>query len=132
MIAIHLLNSKGDTKHAEHAEAWYNKIKPSSDAVLAELEAAKDKTELITVDLCPLRAIREVLDNGEDVYLGDIGFTRLGDGKLLGPPGVEVSTELAPRYAAENAERVVGDRDIVWTIGCAFIGYTIFSVLNQT
>lgn len=131
MITPHLLNSKCDAKHAEHAEVWYNVVKPPSDAVLAELETAKDKTELITVGHCPVQAIREVLDNGQDVYLGDINFTRLRDGKLLGPSGVEVNAEQAPRYAAENAGRAIGDPDIVWTVGGVFFGLMISSVLIQ-
>ncbi|KAF9469678.1 hypothetical protein BDZ94DRAFT_1151485 [Collybia nuda] len=101
----------------EHAEAWYAVITPPIAAVLAALDAAKDKADLITVDICPVRAIREILDNGEDVYLGDIGFTRLQDGKLLAPPDVEVDKELASRYASENAERMVGDPKIIWTVG---------------
>lgn len=78
------------------------------------------------VDCCPVQAIREVLDNGEDVYIGDISFKRLGDGKLLGPPDIEIDDELALRYAAENAERAIGDPDIVWTVGGAFIGDMVF------
>lgn len=117
MIGPHSLNVKVYVNHAEHAEAWNNIIRPRSDAVLAELEAARDQKELIIVRTSPVQSIREVLDNGEDVYLGDISFIRLADGKLLGTPGVEVTTEDAPRYAAENAERAVGDPDIIWSVG---------------
>lgn len=90
------------------------------------MDAAKDKTDLVTIDHCPVRAIREVLDNEEDVYLGDIGFDRLGDGKILAPPGVEVNDELASRYATENAERVAGDLDIVWTVGGTCVDFIDF------
>jgi hypothetical protein len=83
---------------------------------------------LITVDYCPVRVIREVLENGEDVYLGDIGINRLGDGKLLAPPGAEVDNELVARYAGENAQREPGDPDIVWTIG----GESSSVIVNST
>jgi hypothetical protein len=116
---------------AEHAEAWYGVIKPPSDAVLEKLGLARDKAELIIVDHCPLRAIREVLENGEDVYLGDIGCTRLRDGKLLAPPGVEVDDELAAHCARENAQREPGDPDIVWTIGCRIFNALAHSILIQ-
>ncbi|KAF9469679.1 hypothetical protein BDZ94DRAFT_1243001 [Collybia nuda] len=79
----------------EHGEAWYAIIKQPIDAVLAELDAAKVINALVTVNKCPVRTIRKALDNGEDIYLGEIGFDRPEDGKLLAPLDVEVDKKLA-------------------------------------
>jgi hypothetical protein len=86
---------------------------------------------LITVDYCPVRAIREVLANGEDVYLGDIGYTRLRHGKLLAPPGTEVDVELAARCARENAQREPGDSNIVWTVGCRIFNADLLDINSE-
>ncbi|KAJ6601265.1 acyl-CoA N-acyltransferase [Mycena vulgaris] len=58
----------------EHAEWWMNQIKPASDKLLAELEAARDDETLKIVDDCPVRHLREVRDDGTEIFLGDIGF----------------------------------------------------------
>jgi hypothetical protein len=105
----------------EHAEAWFAFIKSQSDAILSKLEAAKDTKDLITVDKCPVRAIREVLANGEEVYLGDIGIQRCTDGKLLAASaGIQASDEEITRYEDENSRRSVGDPEIVWDFGGTF------------
>ncbi|KAJ7606781.1 acyl-CoA N-acyltransferase [Mycena polygramma] len=58
----------------EHADWWLNNLKPLSDAFLVELEAARNEP-LKIVDACPVRAIREVKEDGTDIFLGEIGIT---------------------------------------------------------
>jgi len=59
---------------------------------------------------CPVRHIREVLRDGTDVYLGDIGITRAVMEEVLDP-------EERKKVAQANNERAVGDPSIVWTFG---------------
>jgi RimJ/RimL family protein N-acetyltransferase len=114
-----MLTRKGiDVIPTEHAEGWFKSVQAYSDAVLSKLEAAKDSQGLITVDECPVRAIREVTANGEEVYLGDIGIQRCTDGKLLAASvGVQANNEEIARYEDENSRRIVGDPEIVWDFG---------------
>ncbi|KAG6903631.1 hypothetical protein DXG01_016133 [Tephrocybe rancida] len=101
----------------EHAEAWYEKIKAQSDDALATLEAARDSTEPILVDICPVRVIRELKEDGTDVYVGDIGILRVGDGKLLAPPSEAADKEKKAKYLEGNNALLLGDPNIAWTIG---------------
>jgi GNAT superfamily N-acetyltransferase len=102
----------------EHGESWFTSVQRSSEAVLSELEAAKDVQGLITVDECPVRAIREVKADGEQIYLGDIGIQRCTDGKLLAASvGIQADAEKITRYANENSHRSVGDPEITWDVG---------------
>ncbi|KAJ7194738.1 acyl-CoA N-acyltransferase [Mycena pura] len=58
----------------EHAEEWLSRVIPLSDKLLAELEAARDDPVPKIVDGCPVRIIREVVDDSTDIFLGDIGI----------------------------------------------------------
>ncbi|KAG6890041.1 hypothetical protein C0995_012498 [Termitomyces sp. Mi166 len=100
----------------EHAEAMYEKFKVIWDFCQAELEAARESPELVLVGNCPVRAIREVLEDGSDVFLGDIGITRAKDGKLLAPPD-ETDDENAARYVEINMSLPAGDPNITWSVG---------------
>ncbi|KAG5647668.1 hypothetical protein DXG03_008391 [Asterophora parasitica] len=101
----------------EHAEEWYAKIKQSSDAILAELEAARESPELVLVGESPIRVIRQVKEDGEDVYVGDIGIIRCVEGKLLAPLASPVDDEHQANYVEANAALAVGDPNIIWTFG---------------
>jgi hypothetical protein len=102
----------------EHAKAWFAFVQARSNAILGQLEAAKDAQDLITVDECPVRAIREVMENGEEVYLGDISMQRCIDGKLLAVlAGVQAEEDEIARYSEENSRRSIGDPEIIWDFG---------------
>ncbi|RDB29408.1 hypothetical protein Hypma_015951 [Hypsizygus marmoreus] len=101
----------------EHAEAWYKVISTPSEETLAAIEAARDMPDLITVRHCPVRVIREVKEDGEDVFLGDIGLLRFDEGRLLAPDGLQADDEQKAKYVNANIERPVGDPEIVWSIG---------------
>jgi len=102
----------------EHAEAWFAFVQARSNAVLSQLEAAKDAQDLITVSECPVRAIREVMENGEEVYLGDVVMQRCTDGKLLAVlAGVQAEEDEVARHAEENSRRCIGDPEIIWDFG---------------
>jgi len=101
----------------EHAEAWYSGCKKASDEILAHLEEAKESPESVLVSGCPVRAIRKVNEEGEEEYLGDIGITRLQNGRLLAPPLAPLDEEHLAKYVAENVALSLGDPEIVWTVG---------------
>ncbi|CAK5280769.1 unnamed protein product [Mycena citricolor] len=91
----------------EHAHGWLQTTKSSADDILAQLEAAKDDTELKTVDGCPVRSIREVREDGTDVFLGDIGFMLSYQTFELEPLG----------RTKQDAPRRDPERPDVWSCG---------------
>lgn len=92
-----------------------NKRIPVVQKVLQELENAKDEENLNIVDDCIVSAIRQVNEDGTDVMLGDITFSRCPWMELAGPTGV--NWELKDQLQKENNSRVPGDPDILWTVG---------------
>jgi calcineurin-like phosphoesterase family protein len=56
------------------------------------------------------------MENGEDVYLGDIAIDRWTDGRVL-TVSADVQAEEEERYAERNIRRMVGDPNIVWHLG---------------
>jgi hypothetical protein len=103
---------------AEHAKTWFAFAQRYSKTVLSKLDAARAAPELIILNACPVRAIREVKENGEEIYLGDIGIDRCMDGKLLAlSAGAQADDEQAARYKEENCGRRAGDPDIIWYFG---------------
>ncbi|KAJ7455929.1 hypothetical protein B0H11DRAFT_1925876 [Mycena galericulata] len=59
----------------EHADAWLNQAKQKSDALLAELEAAREDPEPKIVDACPVGHIQEVEEDGTEIFVGNIEIT---------------------------------------------------------
>jgi hypothetical protein len=99
----------------EHAKAFFAQAQASSNAVLYELNAAKDVEVPLVVRHCPVNAIREVKKNGEDIFLGDISLRRCTDARLL---AAVADNENRNYLAEENSCLPVGDPKIIWTIGC--------------
>ncbi|KAJ7157161.1 acyl-CoA N-acyltransferase [Mycena filopes] len=56
----------------EDAEWWLSRMKERSDRELAELEAARDDPTPRIFDFLPVGFIREVQEDGTDVYLGHV------------------------------------------------------------
>lgn len=95
----------------------YEKFKVICDISQVELEAARESLELVLVGNCPVRAIREVQEDGSDIFLGDISITRVKDGKLLVPPDEADDEEKTAKSLETNMSLPVGDPNIVWSIG---------------
>ncbi|TDL25993.1 acyl-CoA N-acyltransferase [Rickenella mellea] len=97
----------------EHAELWIKAVKSGCDAVLAQLEHAAETGQMgpIIVDGCPVRILREVREDGTDIFLGDIAIDRNGKFDTSGDTEAEKELELA------NMARPVGDDEIVWSFG---------------
>lgn len=95
----------------DQADEWAAKMKDEADSFIREFAAiSSGEPDRKFVSGCPFKMIREVRDDGEDVYLGEIDFVRCG---YL---GYEESEKV--RLTAENEAKPVGDPSIVWQIGC--------------
>ncbi|SJL06087.1 uncharacterized protein ARMOST_09423 [Armillaria ostoyae] len=99
----------------EHAGSWLPHIKSLSDKILEELDSARDEASLRIVDDCPVRYIREVKEDGTDVFIGDVAIIRCPLMDLTSSS--DISQGEKDRLLAENVSRPAGDPKIVWTIG---------------
>ena len=98
----------------EHAEEWVAKTKDASAAVMRELRTANEehpRGPFVAVSGCPVGCLRAVREDGTEVFLGAIEFTRCGFPDLLDRKEQE-------RLVARNGSRKRGDPEIVWCIGC--------------
>ena len=101
-----------------HAQATVNKRKAASERVLEELRAPesegidepKGPTGLKLVSGCPVTAIREVKEDGTDVYIGNVGCMRSDYYHILDPDEAKRLTDI-------NRVRKIGDPDIIWHMG---------------
>jgi len=99
--------------HDGHAEEWLGIIVKQSEhmiAALREEEQVNADGPLKLVEGCPVRHIREVLPDGRDVYVGDIGINRAQMEEVL-------DAEERKRAVEANERKAIGDPSIVWTFG---------------
>lgn len=100
---------------AEHADFWIGKVKGESDAVLGALQKAAESdgstAAPIFVGGCPVHNLREVQEDGTDVYLGDVRIDRSFEFEYLRDKVKEEA------LVKENASRPVGDSEIIWSFG---------------
>ena len=89
----------------EHAHAW-NAHAGARSQDLFEAMRRGDKY----IDGCPLRAIREVQEDGSQVFIGDLNVDRRADDV---PWGAEDEKD--------NGTKPTGDPTIVWLIGCKLV-----------
>ncbi|KAF4611980.1 hypothetical protein D9613_004126 [Agrocybe pediades] len=97
------------------AEDWLQIAKPKSDALLQELLDAQGSDKLKTIDGCPVPSIREVKEDGTQVYIGNITF-----GRCMHPELIDTDTidhEHAEEKKAANDALQVGDPKIIYSIG---------------
>ncbi|KAF5352386.1 hypothetical protein D9756_005806 [Leucocoprinus leucothites] len=95
----------------EHARNWITRIKNECDLGLKDLnDALKDATTTkpLVLSHLPVRFLRELQEDGTDVYLGDIGLTRCPQVEVLDNP--ELDSEA-------NSSLPAGHPSIVWTFG---------------
>ena len=64
-------------------------VKSKADSILEELESARDKSELIITDGCPVRYLREIKEDGTELFIGEIGIYRCNHAELMGPNGLD-------------------------------------------
>lgn len=104
-----------------------NLIKPKCDAVLQELHDAQGTEALKLVGASPVRSIREVKEDGTDIFIGDVDIGRCGYGEFFGTDGVDWAHR--DLKVKENEDRKLGDQDIIWDFGGILT--SAFSSLNS-
>lgn len=97
----------------EYAGPWLTDNILASDATFNILREAdvQGKEELVFVDACPVRALREVQEDGTDLYIGDLFIHRCERFYDLR------DSEQERIRAKQNAELPVGDPGIIWDVG---------------
>ncbi|KAJ6543559.1 GNAT domain-containing protein [Mycena vulgaris] len=91
---------------AARAEPWLTKVKAETDVVVQELHSTPGGP----FTGCPVRHIREVREDGTDVFIGDVGLARSRWSEVL-------DADERARLVAENNARAAGDPAIVWHVG---------------
>jgi hypothetical protein len=92
---------------ASNAEQWIVKVKAETDAVIEDLKANPSGP----FGGCPVRHIREVQEDGTEIFIGDVGLVRSYWPELL-----DVDERKA--LAEKNKARAPGDPEIAWHVGC--------------
>ena len=87
-----------------------------AEETLKELEDAKDDPKLKIVKECPVSCLREIKEDGSDVFIGDLTIKTCVYGELMCPDGV-VDWENKKKQEDENNSLEVGDARIVWCLG---------------
>ena len=98
----------------EAANKFLSRIVPAAAKFFEDMEAFKDDATLKVVGEFPVRAIREVQEDGTDIYIGDINISRCGYGELIDLNGVD--WENASERKKINDSLEVGDPRILWSI----------------
>ncbi|KAF8167485.1 hypothetical protein B0H34DRAFT_18902 [Crassisporium funariophilum] len=94
---------------------WLEGTKAATDRVLQELEDAGEDAELKIVGECPVRTIRQVMEDGTDMLIGDLGLMRCRHGELMNFGTVD--WENKEKLQNENDTIEVGNPNIIWSMG---------------
>lgn len=106
------------------ADSWLEHITKEADVSLREIKEAwdnrkssDDDASLPFVGTCPVRYVREVMDDGTDVLLGEIALHRC--------EYPDKKRDLAERASAiqANADLTIGDPAIAWCMGGMWAPY---------
>ncbi|KAH9486385.1 hypothetical protein JR316_0000449 [Psilocybe cubensis] len=100
-----------------HAQSFFDITRSLSDRLLSQLEDTKDQRGLVILENCPVRAIREVHEDGSDTFIGDIGFMRCPIGELMGTNAASLDWENKTIVEERNNKLPAGDPNIIWSIG---------------
>lgn len=112
--------------HEQDAIDFITSVQAWTTPVVEELERvrAENGGELSddwVAAACPFKAIREMKEDGTDVYIGDLMMARSGYEDL----GVAPDDPERKRTTEENMARPKGDPEIVWTIGGTYCSLLI-------
>ena len=101
----------------EAANKFLSRIVPAAVKFFEDMEDFKDDSTPKVVGEFPVRAIREVQEDGTDIYIGDIGISRCGYGELQLMDLNRVDCENASERKKINDSLNLGDPSILWAIG---------------
>jgi len=96
----------------DHGNEFIGLKRNIAEETLKELEDAK---ALKFVKECPVSYLREVKEDGSDVFIGSLGINRCVYGEFMGPDGVD--WENKKKLEDENNSLEAGDTRIVWCFG---------------
>ncbi|KAF8808010.1 acyl-CoA N-acyltransferase [Phlegmacium glaucopus] len=99
----------------EHGNDWVKLVRSHVEETLKELEDAKDEPTLKFVNRCPVTFLREVKEDGTDIFIGSIDMTTCVHGELMGPDGVD--WENKEKREKENNSLELGDPRKIWCFG---------------
>ena len=92
----------------EHAAEWLIRRKIGCQAILDQMRTSEPGSP---VDGCPVHILREIREDGTDVFIGDISFSRQHFPEISDPVERE-------RRKQENNACPSGDSRIVYTFAC--------------
>jgi len=99
----------------EHGNEFIGFIRGQVEETLKELEDEKDNSTLKTVKRCPVSFLREVKEDGTEVFIGSLAIATAMHGELMGPDGVD--WENKKKREEENDKLEAGDPRIIWRFG---------------
>ncbi|KIJ38427.1 hypothetical protein M422DRAFT_104847, partial [Sphaerobolus stellatus SS14] len=91
----------------EHAKYWLEENKQSTDAIIKEIES---KEPGYFIGGCPVRILREITEDGREIFLGDCGIDAWGFEEIA-------DQEERKRLVEENSKKEPGDPDKEWSFG---------------
>jgi RimJ/RimL family protein N-acetyltransferase len=101
--------------HSDHGNEFIGLKRSHVEKTLKELEDAKDDPTLRIVKECPVSFLREIKEDGTDVFIGSLAITPSVYGELMGPDGVD--WENKKKRENENDSLKAGDPRIIWCFG---------------
>jgi len=99
----------------DHGNEFIGWKKNIAEETLKELHDVKDDPTLKFVKECPVSYLREVKEDGSDVFIGSLALTTCLYGELMGPDGLD--WENKKKLEDENNKLKAGDARIVWSFG---------------
>ena len=100
---------------SDHGYEFIDLKRKLADEIMKELEDARDDQTLKIVRECPVRYLREVKEDGSDIFIGSLDITTCLYGEVMGPDGVD--WENKKKREDENNSLKTGDSRIVWCFG---------------
>lgn len=103
-----------------HAKIWLEHICGLAEDIILEI---KSKPAGAFIGGCPIRVIREVTEDGREIFLGDIGIDGWGYDDVA-------DSDEKTRLVKVNLERPVGDSEKEWCFG-GNLTYSIYDRYNS-
>ena len=102
-------------KLSDHGNEHIGLKRNIAEQTMKELEDAKDDQTPKIVKECPVNFLREVKEDGSDIFIGSLNINTSVYGELMGPDGVD--WENKKKLEDENNSLKAGDARIVWCFG---------------
>jgi len=101
----------------DHGNEFIGLKRNIAEEMLKELEDAKDDPTLKIVKECPVSYLREVKEDGSEVFIGSLGINTCIYGEFMGTDGID--WENKKKLEDENNSLKAGDARIVWCLAAS-------------